>query len=70
MSTEMSEKDTGRRLKNQENYHEWRKLSIDSDEEKKICYNLSSFDNESDRLEVIRNRNEQSLKKYIEGRIY
>jgi hypothetical protein len=56
--------------KNSDNYHQWRKLSIDSDEENKLNYKLSSYDNETERLEKIRSKNELSLKKYIEGKSY
>jgi len=57
-------------IKHEGNYHEWRKLSIESDGSKKINYNISSFEKEAARLEKIRSKNELSLKKYIEGKSY
>ena len=43
---------------------------MDDSDEKKISYNLSSYEHESERLENIRTKNEMSLKKYIEGKSY
>ena len=43
---------------------------MDDSDEKKISYNLSSYEHESERLENIRSKNEMSLKKYIEGKSY
>ena len=52
------------------NYVEWRKLSIDEDDNSKLSYNVSSYEIETDRLEKIRNKNDLSLKKYFEGKHY